>query len=208
MSALPASEPELMTEADYLAFEDASETKHEFIDGHVYDWPGYEYDAQGLAGASRAHNRLQTRLVRLLGPAADAANCEVFGSDMRLRVRLSRRGHQTHRYYYPDAMVLCDQELRESEGDDEMHVTRPCVIVEILSRRSARIDQTEKLEIYQGMPSVQAYLIVHQRRRRIERHWRDTDNAWQMEAITSGSVPISCIGLDLALDAIYAGVAK
>ena len=89
MSALPASEPELMTEADYLAFEDASEAKHEFVDGHVYDWPGYEYDAQGLAGASRAHNRLQTRLVRLLGPAADAANCEVFGSDMRLRVRLS-----------------------------------------------------------------------------------------------------------------------
>ena len=64
MSALPASESELMTEADYLAFEDASETKHEFVDGHVYDWPGYEYDAQGLAGASRAHNRLQTRLVR------------------------------------------------------------------------------------------------------------------------------------------------
>jgi hypothetical protein len=29
-----------------------------------------------------------------------------------------------------------------------------------------------------------------------------------METITSGSVPIPCIGLDLALDAIYAGVAR
>jgi len=40
-----AVEPDwLMTEAEYLAFEEASETKHEFVDGHVYDWPGYDYD--------------------------------------------------------------------------------------------------------------------------------------------------------------------
>ena len=43
MSALPAFEPELvMTEGAYLAFEAAADTKHEFVDGHVYDWPGYE----------------------------------------------------------------------------------------------------------------------------------------------------------------------
>jgi Uma2 family endonuclease len=127
---------------------------------------------------------------------------------MRLRIRLRRRGRQTDRYYYPDAMVLCDQELREDEGDDEMHVTRPCVIVEILSQRSVRIDQTEKLEIYQGLPSVQAYLIVHQQRRRVERHWRDADSTWQVETITSGSVPIPCIGFALPLEAIYAGVRR
>ena len=209
MSALPAFEPELlMSEADYLAFEEASDTKHEFVDGHVYDWPGYDVDAQGLAGATRAHNRLQRRLLQALGPPADAAGCEVFGSDMRLLVRLRRRGRQTRRYYYPDAMVLCDQELREDEGDDEMHVTRPCVIIEILSQRSVRVDQTEKLEIYQGLPSVQAYLVVHQRQQRMERHWRDADGNWQVETLTSGSVPIPCIGFDLPLDAIYAGVAR
>ena len=180
MSALPVGEPALvMTEAEYLTFEDATETKHEFVDGHVYDWPGYDFDTQGLAGATRAHNRLQRRLLQSLGPPADAAGCEVFGSDMRLLVRLRRRGRETRRYYYPDAMVLCDQELREGEGDDEMHVTRPCVIIEILSQRSVRTDQTEKLEIYQRLPSVQAYLIVHQRQRRVERHWRDAEGTWQ-----------------------------
>jgi Uma2 family endonuclease len=205
MNAIPAFEPELvMTEAEYLAFEEASDTKHEFVDGHVYDWPGYDFDAQGLAGATRAHNRLQRRLLQSLGPPADAAGCEVFGSDMRLLVRLRRRGRQTRRYYYPDAMVLCDQELRADEGDDELHVTRPCVLIEILSQRSVRTDQTEKLEIYQRLPSVQAYLIVHQRQRRVERHWRDADGTWQVETITSGSVPIPCVGFDLPLEAIYA----
>jgi Uma2 family endonuclease len=209
MNAIPASEPELMmTEAEYLAFEDTAETKHEFVDGHVYDWPGYDYDVERLAGATRTHNLLQGNLVAALVPAAQSAGCQAYGSDMRLRVRLQHRGRETRRYYYPDAMVLCDQELREEEGDDEMHVTRPCVIVEILSRGSVRLDRTEKLEIYQSIPSVQACLIVHQRQRRIERHWRNPDSAWQLEVISSGSVPIPCIGVDLALEAIYANVAR
>jgi hypothetical protein len=105
MSAIPAFEPErFMTEAEYLAFEDGSQTRHDFVDGRVYDWPGCEYDAQGVAGATRAHNPLQMRLVRVLGPAADASGCEVFGSDLRLRVRLQRHGCSTSRYYDPDAM--------------------------------------------------------------------------------------------------------
>ena len=206
MSAIPASEPELvMTEAEYLAFEETSDTKHEFVDGHVYDWPGYEYDAQGLAGARLRHNRLQINLVTSLAGPAAAAGCQVVGSDLRLRVRLLRRGRATHRYYYPDAMVLCDAaDLRD---DEATAVSRPCLVVEILSGRSGRIDRTEKLEIYQGIPSVQAYLIVHQRERRLEHHWRDADGTWQMEVITRGSVPIPCIGFDLPLEAIYVGVA-
>jgi hypothetical protein len=161
MRAIPAREPELvMTEVEYLAFEDAAETKHEFVDGLVYDWPGYELGPHGHAGATRTHNRLRRNLLLALAPAAAASGCEAFGSDMRLRVRLQRRGRQTTRYYYPDAMVLCDLELRQNEGDDEMHVTRPCVIVEVLSRGSGRIDRGEKLDLYQRLPSAQAYLIV------------------------------------------------
>src|SRR5262252_338658 len=139
MNVLPAAEPErFMTEAEYLAFEDASDTKHEFVDGHVYDWPGYEYDAEGLAGTRLRHNRLRINLLtNLAGPAA-AAGCQVVGSDLRLRVRLPRRGRTTRRYYYPDAMVLRDAaELRD---DEAASVSRPCVVVEILSRRSSRID--------------------------------------------------------------------
>ena len=206
MSATPAFEPELvMTEADYLAFEDASDTKHEFVDGHVYDWPGYEYDAEGLAGTRLRHNRLQINLVTNLAAPAAAAGCQVVASDLRLHVALQRRGRETRRYYYPDAMVLCD--ASDLSDDEASSVSRPCVVFEVLSGRSGRIDHTEKLEIYQSIPSVQAYLIVHQHERRVERHWRDADGTWRMEVIARGSVPIPCVGLDLALDAIYANLA-
>jgi Uma2 family endonuclease len=208
VSAFPAFEPELfMTEAEYLAFEHAADTKHEFVDGRVYDWPGYEVTPQGLAGASRTHNRLQLRLVRSLGPLADAAGCDVFGSDMRLRVRLQRLGRPTRRYYYPDAMVVCDQELHPDEGDDELHVTRPCLVFEIPSRRSGRIDHTEKLEIYQSIASVQAYVIVHQQEQRVEYYSRMSEGAFG-EAVQLGPddrLPLPCLRADLPVAAIYAG---
>jgi Uma2 family endonuclease len=204
MSTISALEPDLfMSEAEYLAFEDAAETKHEFVDGHVYDWPGYDFGAKGLAGATRRHNELQVNVLAALVPAARAAGCQAYGSDMRLRVRSQQGGRETRRYYYPDAMVVCDQEIRANERDDEMHLTRPCIVVEILSRRSVRIDHTEKLEIYQGLPSVQAYLIVRQQQRSVERHWRDAAGTWQLEAITSGLVPLPCIAGELSLDEIY-----
>jgi Uma2 family endonuclease len=199
MSGPPTVEPELfMTEAEYLAFEDAAETKHEFVDGFVYDWPGYDYDAEGMVGARLRHNILQVNLVTALADAASAAGCQVVGSDLRLRIR------QLHsrRYYYPDAMVLCDpDELRDN--DEATFVRRPCLIFEILSTRSLRIDHSEKLQVYQLIPSVQAYVIIHQHQRRVERRWRDAEGTWQVEVITSGSVPLPRIGFDLALDALY-----
>ena len=209
MSGLPAPEPELvMTEAEYLAFEEAAETKHEFVDGFVYDWPGYEYGPEGLAGTTRTHNDLQVNLLVLLAPLARTAGCRVYGSDMRLRVRL--RGPLpgeggTRRYYYPDVMVLCDQELRLQEGDDEMHVTRPCVVFEILSRRSARIDHGEKREVYRAMPSVQTYVIVHQRELRLECYQRLPDGSWQPSRHLGpgDQLDLPCLGAALEVSAIY-----
>jgi Uma2 family endonuclease len=203
MCALTAFEPELfMTEEEYLAMEDAAETKHEFVDGHVYDWPGYDYDAEGMVGARRAHNRLQMNFLLAVGPAARAAGCEPFGSDMRLRIRLPH----TRRYYYPDAMVLCDQELRAAEGDDEMHVTRPCIVAEVLSQRSVRIDHTEKLLAYQAMTSVQAYLIIHQQQQRVEFYRRGEDATWQAAAMLEpgDTMRLPCIEADLRVADLYA----
>ena len=79
-------------------------------------------------------------------------------------------------------------------------------VVEILSQRSVRIDHTEKLQAYQSMSSVQAYLIVHQQQERVEYHTRDTDDTWQAPVILSASdtVRLPCIDVDLSIAALYA----
>ncbi|MBV9598089.1 MAG: Uma2 family endonuclease [Chloroflexi bacterium] len=197
-----------MNEAEYLAFEETAATKHEFVDGFVYDWPGYEYGPEGLAGATRGQNGLQVNLLTLLAPLARAAGCRVYGSDLRLRVRL--RGATpgegaTRRYYYPDVMVLCDQALHADEGDDDMHVTRPCAVFEVLSRRSARIDHGEKREVYRAMPSVQTYVIVHQQQPRLEIYQRQPDGAWQgpRQLGRGDRLELPCIAAGVDVSAIY-----
>lgn len=65
-----------MTLEEYLAFERASETKHEFLSGEVF----------AMSGASRAHGLIRFNLARRIGEQLDRKPCEMFAGDMRVRV--------------------------------------------------------------------------------------------------------------------------
>ena len=92
-------------------------------------------------------------------------------------------------------------------NDLDVLVRGPCVVVEVTSPTTARVDRSEKLLAYRGIASLRAYLIVDHRRRRVERHWRDLTSAWLQDEVTGdGSVPLPCLDVELTLDAIYRGV--
>ena len=105
-------------------------------------------------------------------------------------------------------MVVCDRELRADEGDDEIHITRLCLVFEILSSRSGRIDHTEKLEVYQGIASVLAYAIVHQREQRLEYYARASDGGLSagVQLGPDDSLELPCLRANLSVAAIYAGI--
>ena len=83
--------------------------------------------------------------------------------------------------------------------------TEPCVVVEVTSPSTARIDRGEKLTAYKQISTLRAYLIIDHRRRRVERHWRiGSDDAWQREEIVlEGRVRVPCVDADVTLDEIY-----
>jgi Uma2 family endonuclease len=109
-------------------------------------------------------------------------------------------------YYYPDVVVLCTP-------IEEMDVVArgPCVVIEVTSPSTARIDRGEKLEAYRLIPALRAYLVVDHRRRRVERHWRDSlGSDWQREEIvgeTETPIPVPCLNVELTLESIYRRVA-
>src|SRR5258708_6570345 len=143
---------------EFLALEAAADRKHEYVAGYVY----------ALAGAGRQHNLIAARIVgRLLGPA-EARGCQVFGSDMLIKAA-NEVGDVG---YYPDVQVVCDP-----TDQHRLYTERPCIIVEVLSDSTRRIDRGEKLETYTRIPSLQAYLIVAPDQWRVERHWR-RDEVW------------------------------
>jgi Uma2 family endonuclease len=172
-----------MTVEEYFRFEEGSPVKHEYVAGEVY----------AMSGATARHNMIAGNIFTRLFTVAAESPCRVFMSDMRLEAA-------NDKYYYPDVAVVCTP-----VEDLDIVAREPCVVVEVTSPGTARIDRSEKLEVYRAIQSLRTYLIVDHRRRRVERHWRaDATVPWSREEIVGdGSVGVPCLEVDLSLDTIY-----
>ena len=174
-----------MSVEEYLRFEETAELRHEYVAGELY----------AMTGVRLRHARIVQNLILRLGTAVGDGPCEVISVDVKVRVAKDK-------IYYPDVVVFC------TPGDDEdLVIHDPCLIVEVTSPSTARTDRNEKLEAYAQLPSLRAYLIVDHRGRRVDRHWRDADGAWQREHVLGeGTVQVPCPEVALTLDEIYRGV--
>lgn len=180
-------EPELRMRAEeYLAFDRASQAKHELWDGEVF----------AMSGASLAHNRIVRNLVRHLGNALEGMGCEVLPSDMRVRIGLRSR------YVYPDVTVVCGPPQLEGEADV---LTNPNLVVEVLSPSTEAFDRGDKFAGYRSLPSVREVVLISQDARRVECYARHLDDAWILREHT-GNASVSLGPVSLTLDRIYEGV--
>lgn len=172
------------TYAEYLALEDESSTRHEYLDGEIYAMAGGTPDHAALAGA--AIGILRSGLPR---------GCRVFTSD--LRVRVVETGLST----YPDAAVLCGKSTRAA--DDPIAVVNPLLLVEVTSPSTEDYDRGEKLRNYQQLPSLREVLIISHRERRVTVVRREEADRWTVNDSRSGEVAIACLGMKVAIDDIY-----
>ena len=179
--------PAPLSPAQYLEWEEKSPVKHEYVDGEIY----------AMSGAKRRHNLIAANLVsQAWNAGSNRKDCQVFGSDMKVYVE----AHNS--FYYPDVSACCDRNDRE-----ELFLTRPCFIVEVLSPSTASIDRREKRASYCTLESLREYVIVDQDQPRVEIYRRET-GGWQGYLLTQPDdvVESSCLGLRLTLSQIYAGV--
>lgn len=167
---------------DYLAGELQAELRHEYIDGQVY----------AMTGASDRHGLIVNALAYAMTPAARRKGCQLFSSDMKLRLEI---GGKTL-FYYPDLLLTCDPQDRAP-----YFRCSPCILIEVLSESTARIDRHEKLLAYQTLPSLRAYLLVEQDTQRVELYRRDND--WQVEYFEDGDIPLDCLDMALPVADVY-----
>jgi len=174
-----------MTVEEYFRFEEDSPIRHEYVAGEVY----------AMSGATVRHNLIAGTIFTQLFAAADVGPCRVFMNAMRVEVAGDR-------YYYPDVAVICSP-----IAELDVVARGPCVVVEVTSPSTARIDRGEKLEAYRRIPTLRAYLAVDHRRRRVERHWRDVPSGeWMREEVAGEAllpITVPCLDVSLTLDAIY-----
>jgi Uma2 family endonuclease len=141
---------------DYLAGEEISPVKYEFVYGEVY----------AMAGTSDNHNRIVGSIYAALLNHLRNSSCEPFMGDIKVRV-------SPHVYYYPDVLVSCEENPESPYFRNE-----PILIVEVISPSTQEIDRREKLLFYQQMPSVREYVVVEQQKMHVEIHRRQTDGRW------------------------------
>ncbi len=181
--------PRLTPDA-YLAFERASEVKHEYHDGII----------TLQAGSSSPHARLTARLTGMVYRELNGRRCTLYSSDMRVTLP-NRRS-----YLYPDLIVACGETAYEDSRQDTL--TTPTLIIEVLSPSTERYDRGKKFKAYQTIPSFQEYLLVAQDVVLIEHYTRLAESLWSFEVITERGalITLSSIGCALSVAEIYESV--
>ena len=170
---------------DYLAIEESSNVRHEFLDGEIF----------AMAGGTPEHGRVCANVIGLLWGQLGGRPCSVFTSDVRVRVRA--RNVIT----YPDASVVCGPVERDSE--DRQAVLNPLVLIEVGSPSTEAYDRGEKLEVYKLIPSLREVVLVSCQDRRVE-VWRRGDAGWSREAAGPGEVArLASVDCELPVDAVY-----
>lgn len=174
-----------VTPEDYLAGERISQQKHEYLAGVIY----------AMAGTTAGHNRIANNICRSLGNQLVGSPCEVFSSEVKVRIRQDVANF----YYYPDATVDCSRVANEALFAEE-----PRVIFEVMSPDTERIDRGEKLLNYQGIRSLDVYVLVDQFHIAVT-VYRRAEEGWAREFLTnqSDTLALPTIKCDLPFSAIY-----
>jgi Uma2 family endonuclease len=184
MSALPNVR---MTEAEYLAFDRASDIKHEYCRGEIF----------AMSGASRAHNVISGNTYASLHSQLRGRPCEKYQAEMRVRAA------HTRLYTYPDITVVWGEpRFADSEVDTLLN---PTVLIEVLSPSTERYDRGRKFQHYRAIDSLREYVLIAQDQPRIERYLRQEDGTWLLsDAVGLESrMELTSIGCTLALADVY-----
>ena len=180
------SGPHQYTYVDYLALEEASNVKHEFLDGEIY----------AMAGGTPTHAGLAAAVSSLLHQQLQGRPCRVFSSDLRVRVLAT--GLAT----YPDATIVCGELALDPANRDT--VVNPRIVVEVLSDSTEKYDRGVKLEHYRQIPALGAVVLVWQRERRIEVWEREAAGTWAARASGPGETArIASVACTLVVDEVY-----
>jgi Uma2 family endonuclease len=186
MSRIPL-QPRTYTVEEYFAIDEAAETRHEYVDGQIFD----------MSGGTDRHSQITVNFLGLLWSRLRGKRCQ--SRDGNLRVRYGRRS----RYGYPDALIFCGQAHFDPKAPATTTLLNPVVLFEVLSESTEAYDRGKKLEYYREIESLQEYVLVAQERPSVQVYRRDPSGVWSIQPPMLGlqtivALPSADIELPLA----------
>ena len=181
---MPRSAEPLMSPQAYLAFEETSVERHEYVDGVIH----------ALPGETIRHNEIVGNLYTVLRGDARRRGCRIAFEGVKLWIP------SLNRYYYPDVMVLCDPR----DTDDKIF-QYPCFIAEVFSPSTEATDRREKLQAYRTIETLQGYLMVDLKTNTAD-YVRRTPQGWRTHVLEDGPFEVDCLELSVEIPALFEGV--
>ncbi|HMX54592.1 MAG TPA: Uma2 family endonuclease [Plasticicumulans sp.] len=170
----------------FLDWEATQPERHEYVRGEVF----------AMTGASDRHNLVAGNLYMLLRTHLRGSPCQVFISDMKVRVDAADA------IFYPDLLVTCSA----SDRSDRLAKRDPVVIVEVLSPSTAGYDLSAKFAHYRRLASLQEYVTIDPDAPLVQVFRRSPDG-WTLHAAEAGdTVGFASIDLCVPIAAVYEDV--
>jgi len=179
-----------LSEAEYLEIERRADYKSEFFNGEMF----------GMSGGTSAHSLIASNLIRAIGNQLEGCPCDVYTSDMRVKVQASGL------YTYPDLSVACGDREFEDEHDDVL--LNPTVVVEVLSDSREAYDRGRKFALYRQIPSLREYLLVSQREPLVEQYLRQDSGDWLLHAVAGlqSKFTLPSLSVTIELAKVYTNI--
>ena len=178
------SRQDRLTVEEYLAFEDTSKIRHEYVDGRLFT----------MSGASVPHNIICRKLINALSSHLAHGPCQAFMLDVKVRLQVNR----AEIFYYPDITVVCG-----SDNVKANHVLNPKLVIEILSPSTEAIDRREKAFNYKQISSLEECALVAQSAPEITLYRRSENWMARKSLALEDVAEFRSIGLSVALTDIY-----
>jgi Uma2 family endonuclease len=173
-----------MTLTEFLKWEEQQVERYEFYQGEIF----------AMAGRSARHNRVVLNLASRIGDHLDGTPCQVFAMSMKVQIRDG--------ILYPDVIVTC----AKAEAGDELTVTNPRLIIEILSPSTNACDKRDKFILYCTLASLREYVLIDPAKRQVEVFTLSQDGAWlPADQTQTGVLSLSSIDCKLPMQSVFKG---
>ena len=181
--AVPA---EKFSPNDFLAWENAQATRHEFYRGEVF----------AMGGARRLHGLIALNLASMLKTALKGSPCRAFIESMKVQVG-------SDAIFYPDVFVTCNA----ADLKTDMVFRQPSLIAEVLSDSTQMFDRGLKFAAYRSIESLNEYVLIEPDTRRVEVFRRNERQNFELHDQTGHSeLVLASVGLRLPMDELFDGI--
>lgn len=176
--------------AEYLEMENASEEKHEYYQGELFN----------MSGPKLPHIKMNGNLHGHLWNKLKGQPCQPYMNDMRVHVA------ENSLFTYPDLTIICGEPI--TLNNDNRSALNPTVIFELLSPSTRNYDRGEKFSLYRDIPTLREYILIDTEAVNVEAYYINDNNRWALNTYSSldEALNIATVNVSLALRDIYEGV--